>query len=64
MSKNTPQERKSYSLEEARQVLGISRSLVYKLAHNGTLPTVRLGERRLVVPVWAIDNILKNGTQG
>ena len=34
-------DRKTYSIEEAAQLLGIGRSLAYELAREGTLPGVR-----------------------
>lgn len=37
------------TVEEAAQLLGISRGLAYELVRRGELPALRLG-RRLVVP--------------
>jgi excisionase family DNA binding protein len=37
------------SVEEAGQLLGVSRRSAYRAAENGELPTLRLG-RRLLVP--------------
>lgn len=37
------------SVEEAAELLGISRGLAYELVRRGELPALRLG-RRLVVP--------------
>lgn len=37
------------TVEEAAEVLGISRGLAYELVRRGELPALRLG-RRLVVP--------------
>jgi excisionase family DNA binding protein len=37
------------TVEEAAQLLGISRGLAYELVRRGKLPSMRLG-RRLVVP--------------
>ena len=37
------------SVEEAAQLLGISRSLAYEAARDGALPVIRVG-RRLLVP--------------
>ncbi|WP_052665334.1 helix-turn-helix domain-containing protein [Nitriliruptor alkaliphilus] len=37
------------SVEEAGQILGVSRRSAYRAAENGELPTLRLG-RRLLVP--------------
>lgn len=37
------------TVEEAAELLGISRGLAYELVRRGDLPSIRLG-RRLVVP--------------
>jgi excisionase family DNA binding protein len=43
-------------VEEAAEILGISRAVAYIYARNGTLPTIRLG-KRLLVPKAAIDKL-------
>ncbi len=48
-------------VEEAAELLGISRSLGYELVASGQLPSVRLG-RRIVVPRRALDAILGQGS--
>ena len=55
--------RLAISLKEARQALGISRSLVYRMADDGRLPTVRVGRRRLV-PVRALEELLSKTDEG
>jgi excisionase family DNA binding protein len=45
------------SIEEAGQMLGISRNLAYQAAHSGDLPTIRIG-RRLLVPKAALERML------
>ncbi len=47
------------TIEEAGKALGISRSTAYKLCKKGQIPTIRLGERRLVVPVAALMKMLQ-----
>ena len=44
-----------YSVAEAAEVLGVSDSLVYRLINDGELPSVRLGDRRLVVPHRSLE---------
>lgn len=46
------------SPEEAFRRIGVSRALGYRLVKDGTIPAVRLGERRLVVPVAALERLL------
>lgn len=51
-------DRLTYTIPEAAQALGISRSLAYELARRGELPGVlRLGSRRLVVARKAVEAI-------
>jgi excisionase family DNA binding protein len=46
------------SVEEASEVLGISRSLAYELVRRGDIPSLRLG-RRLVVPVRGLEALVE-----
>jgi excisionase family DNA binding protein len=50
-------ERLTLTVEQAAQLLGISRGLAYALARCGKLPVVRLG-RRLLVPRRALERML------
>jgi excisionase family DNA binding protein len=43
-------------VEQAAEILGISRAVAYIYARDGTLPTIRLG-KRLLVPKAAIDKL-------
>jgi len=47
-------ERLTYTIEEAAEMLGISRALAYR---RGVLPTVKIAGRRLV-PNVALDRML------
>ena len=49
------------SVEEAGRRLSISRQLAYQLARSGGIPAIRLGQRRLVVPVAAFERMLEGG---
>ena len=51
-------ERLTMSVEEASEVLGISRSLAYELVRRGEIPSLRLG-RRLVVPVRGLEALVE-----
>src|SRR4051794_32800706 len=46
------------TVEEAAQVLGLSRSLTYDMARDGALPVLRCG-RRMVVPKVALQRWLE-----
>jgi excisionase family DNA binding protein len=49
--------RLTLSVEEAAELLGISRGLAYELVRRGELPYIRLG-RRIVVPTRALEALL------
>lgn len=64
MSQTTDQdaktsERQTYTVEEAGQILGLSRNSAYAAAKAGTIPNIRIGNR-LLVPKAAIDRLLGN----
>lgn len=48
------------SLPEAAKLLGISKSLAYKLAASGEIPTIQMGERRKIVPMAALEKLVEN----
>lgn len=49
--------RLTYTVEEAAEVLGISRAAAYRCVKRGELRSVQLG-RRIVVPVSAVDDLV------
>ena len=53
-------ERLTMTIKEAGDALGISRATAYMLAGTGEIPTIRLGERRLVVPKAALMKMLES----
>ena len=50
-------DRWTVTVEEAAEMLGISRSSAYECVHRGELRALRLG-RRLVVPRSALEELL------
>jgi excisionase family DNA binding protein len=46
------------TVEEAAELLGISRTLAYELVGRGELPHLRLGRRRIVVPLKALEALV------
>jgi len=52
------------SIPEAAKLLGISRNTGYEMARLGQLPTIRCGQRRLVVPKAALMKMLQEVNQG
>lgn len=55
-------ERRALSVREAARTCGLSRATIYRLIADGKLETLKIGARRLV-PVGAIDALLKGGAQ-
>ena len=47
------------SIEEAAALIGVSRNTAYALAREGKLPVVKIGMRRLVVPVDRLRAMLE-----
>lgn len=55
--------RQVFTVSEAADVLGISRTLAYDLVAKGQLPAIRLG-RRIVVPAQALHALLTAASDG
>lgn len=55
------EERLTLTVDEAAQVLGISRALAYELITRGQLPSLRLG-RRIVVPRGVLEMLMAQAT--
>ena len=51
------QERKTLTVPEAAELLGIGRGTAYESIRRGELPAIRLG-KRLLVPVEALNRML------
>lgn len=51
----------SVSVATAAQMLGISKATCYRLIAKGTIPSVRLGEQKLVVPFEPLEKMIQNG---
>ena len=50
--------KRTYSIPEAAQELGIGRSAAYEAAKTGEIPTIRIGNR-ILVPIAALDRMLE-----
>ena len=51
-------ERLTITVDEAAELLGISRALAYDMARTGRLPALRFG-KRFVIPKKAIENLMQ-----
>ena len=52
------------SVPTAARMLGVSRNTGYEMARLGQLPTIKCGQRRLVVPKAALMKMLQEVNQG
>lgn len=52
--------KKFYRVDELVKILNISRSLVFNLIHEGVIPSVRLGEKCILVPVSFVEELEKS----
>ena len=50
-------DRLTCTVEEAARLLGISRTLAYRLVQSGKLPSFKVGKRRLI-PVTAVERFI------
>lgn len=50
-------ERRTVSVTEAAQILGISRAHAYDCVRSGELPSITFG-RRIVIPCAAVERLL------
>jgi excisionase family DNA binding protein len=51
-------ERKTLTISEAAQALGIGRNQGYEAAKRGEIPTIKIG-KRILVPVAALERMLQ-----
>jgi excisionase family DNA binding protein len=49
------------TIPEAARLLGVSRNTGYEMARLGQLPTIKCGQRRLLVPKAAFCRMLEGG---
>ena len=62
MNDNNGNKRLVVTVEECAQMLSISRATAYSLVSQGRLPAIRISDRRLIVPVKAIDDMLASAS--
>lgn len=55
-------EKAGYAPKEFAQYVGISEPTVYRLIKNGKIRTVKIGPRRILIPMGEVNRILQNGT--
>ena len=57
-------ERLAVSVSEAARLLSISKSTFYRLVQEGKAPAIRVTEKRLIVPVAALQAWLQAQREG
>ena len=57
-------EKMAISVEEMGAMLGISRSVAYKLSREKGFPAVRVSANRVIIPVKPLEKWLEERTQG
>jgi excisionase family DNA binding protein len=55
-------QRLTCTIDEAAELLGVSRHLAYRAANAGDLPVIRVG-RRMLVPRAALERLLTEGVE-
>jgi excisionase family DNA binding protein len=50
-------ERRTRTITEAAELIGVGRSAAYEAARTGDLPTIKIGHR-ILVPVAALERML------
>ena len=55
--------RRTMTIGEAANVLGVSKNKAYLAARDGQIPTIRLG-KRLLVPLVALERMLADAGRG
>jgi len=55
-------ESRTVKIDQAAEILGISRNGAYAAAKEGSLPTIRIG-KRLLVPKAVLDRMLAGANQ-
>ncbi len=53
-----PVQRLTYSVDEAAELLGISRTLAYEAIRKGEIPHIKIG-KRILIPRKALDDLLR-----
>jgi excisionase family DNA binding protein len=52
-------DRLTFTVDETRKKLGLSRGLIYQAIHEGQIPSIRIG-RRILIPRAALEKLLAN----
>jgi len=56
-------ERLVMSVDQAAAALQISRATCYMLVNTGRLPSIRISDRRIIVPIKALNELLASASK-
>ena len=60
--KDRPVQRLTYSVDEAAEILGISRASAYEAVRKGEIPHIKIG-KRILIPRSFLQSLTKEGLQ-
>lgn len=52
--------RDAYSIHEVAQRLNVAEATIRQLVHKGTIPSIRISPRRIIIPVLAFEKWLSD----
>lgn len=61
MTTSQPVERLTYTAAEAAEALGVHPDTIRSMVRDGRLPTIDTGTKRVIIPRWAIDELVNAG---
>lgn len=50
------------TVEQARKLLGLSRSLIYQAINSGQIPSIRIG-RRILIPTAQLERLINGSSE-
>jgi len=57
MTKEKTERKQTYTIKEAKRLLGVGTNAAYNAVHRGEIPVIKIGGR-LLVPKAALDRML------
>lgn len=57
------EQRATVSVDEAAHILGVGRASAYEGVRTGRIPSIRISQRRIVIPRIALDRLLAGGNE-
>ena len=51
----------AYSVQEASELIGLSKDMIYELCRRGEFPHIRVGNRKIIIPKRRLEAWLDGG---